>query len=150
MPVLSCISADAATDRTSEVIDTRGYSRVTILYHAGPQASSAVTAISLKHADAASNETTLTSGADVEGTAQSIGATDDGKVYSWEFIPGKRFYQIVVNKDGANNTNESAIALLYNADECPVTHAAGGTGAGTGTGAVATPVRLGLAVSGTI
>lgn len=149
MPVKTCLSADAATDTVSEVIDTRGFNRVCIVYHAGPQHNSSTVALKLQHADAASNETTLTSGADVLGSAQSVAGTADGQVFVWELIPGKRFYQVDINKDGTNATNESIIAYLYNADEKPVTHAAGGTGAGTGTGAVNTVVRLGLAASGT-
>lgn len=148
MPILTALSADAATDRTSEVIDCAGYNRCCILFHCGPQHNSSVCDIFLQHADAASDQTTLTSGADVLGSSQTIAGTDDGNVKYIEFIPSKRFAQLTVNKDATNATNESAIALLYNADESPVTHAAGGTGAGTGTGSVAGEV-LGLLTSGT-
>jgi hypothetical protein len=148
MPVLTALSADAATDRTSEVIDTKGYARVCIIYHAGPQHNSSVCNIFLQHADVASNETTLTSGADVLGSSQTIAGDDDGEVKYIEFKPTKRFYQLTVNKDATNATNESCVALLYGASRKPVTHAAGGTGAGTGTGAVAGEV-LGSASSGT-
>lgn len=148
MPILTPLTADASADRTSEVIDTKGYTRCCILYHCGPQHNSSVLAITLQHADAASDETTLTSGADVADSSQTVAGTDDGRVRYIEFIPTKRFYQLTVNKDASNATNEGAIALLYGADECPVTHAAGGTGAGTGTGSV-TGERLGVATSGT-
>lgn len=137
MPILTALSADAATDRTSEVIDTKGFSRVCVMYHCGPQHNSSVCNIYLQHADAASDQTTLTSGADVLGSSQTIAGTDDGNVKYIDFIPTKRFYQLTVNKDATNATNESAIAYLYNAATFPVTHAAGGTGAGTGTGSVA-------------
>jgi hypothetical protein len=137
MPILTPLTADANSDRTSEVIDTKGYGRVCILYHCGPQHNSSVCNIFLQQADAASNETTLTSGADVLGSSQTIAGTDDGNVKYIEFIPTKRFYQLTVNKDATNATNEGAIALLYRAGIKPVTHAAGGTGAGTGTGSVA-------------
>lgn len=148
MPILTPLTADAADDRTSEVIDTKGYGRVCILYHCGPQHNSSVLAIFLQLADAASNETTLTSGADVLGSAQTVAGTDDGNLKYIEFIPTKRFYQLTVNKDGTNATNEGAVALLYRAGIRPVTHAAGGTGAGTGTGSVAGE-DLGAAAAGT-
>lgn len=148
MPVLTALSADAATDRTSEVIDTKGFANCCIVYHCGPQHNSSVCDIYLQHADAASDQTTLTSGADVAGSSQTIAGTDDGNVKYIEFRPTKRYYQIVVNKDATNATNESAIAYLYNGDERAVTHAAGGTGAGTGTGSVAGEV-LGDPTSGT-
>lgn len=148
MPVLTALSADAATDRTSEVIDTKGFAKVCIIYHCGPQHNSSVCNIFLQHADVASNETTLTSGADVASSSQTIAGTDDGAVKYIEFVPTKRFYQLTVNKDATNATNESCVALLYGATKKPVTHAAGGTGAGTGTGAVAGE-SLGSASSGT-
>jgi hypothetical protein len=148
MPILTPLTADAAADRTSEVIDTKGYNRVCILYHCGPQHNSSVCAIFLQLADVASNETTLTSGADVLGSAQTVAGTDDGNVKYIEFVPTKRFYQLTVNKDGTNATNEGAVVLLYGAGVRPVTHAAGGTGAGTGTGSVAGE-DLGSAAAGT-
>ena len=148
MPVLTALTADAAADRTSEVIDTKGYARICILYHCGPQHNSSVCNIFLQHADVASNETTLTSGADVLGSSQTIAGTDDGNLKYIELVPTKRFYQLTVNKDATNATNESCIVLLYGAGIKPVTHAAGGTGAGTGTGSVAGE-DLGNASSGT-
>ena len=148
VPIKSCLSADAATATVSEVVDTRGYNRCCIVYHAGPQHNSSTVALKLIHADAASNETTPTNGADVAGSGQSVGGTADGQAFVWDFIPTKRFYQVDIAKDTSNATNESIIAYLYNSDEAPVTHAAGGTGAGTGTGTV-NVLRLGTATSGT-
>lgn len=149
MPIKTCLSADANSDTVSEVVDCAGFNRCCIVYHAGPQHNSSTVAIKLQGANAATNETTLTSGTDIADSAQSVAGTADGQVFVWEFQPHYRYYQVDINKDGTNATNESIVAYLYNADESPVTHAAGGTGAGTGTGAVNTPVRLGLAIAGT-
>lgn len=148
MPILSCLSADAASVRTSEVIDTKGYSRVSIVYHCGPQHNSSVLTVKLQHGDVAFNETIITDGADVEGSLFTVAGTDDGNVKVWEFTPSKRYCKVVVTKDTSNATNESIIAFLSHCDKKPPAHAAGGTGAGTGTGTVAT-LNLGYAASGT-
>lgn len=149
MPIKTCLSADANSDTVSEVIDTYGYRNCCIVYHAGPQHNSSTVAIKLQGANAATNETTLTSGTDIADSLQSVGGTDDGEVFVWDIEASFRYYQVDINKDGTNATNESIIAYLYNGDERPVTHAAGGTGAGTGTGAVNTPVLLTPAIAGT-
>lgn len=137
MPILTDIAA-ASANRSSEVIDTLGYDGVCIVLHMGTIATGAATVASLLHADAASNETTLTSSGAVEGTSQTIADDDDGQAFVWDVIkPTKRYYQLFVDKDATNNSEESAIAYLYRCKStAPATHAAGGTGAGTGSGTV--------------
>lgn len=139
--------ASAASDRTSEVIDCSNAAAVRIAVHHAAVHDSATYAITLQHSDAASDHTTLTSGADVLGSSQTIAGTDDDKVRYIDFVPTKRYYQVTFNKDGTNACAESAVAYLYMKDR-PVTHAAGGTTIGEGTAAV-TGEFLGTAVSGT-
>lgn len=130
VPILTYASGSA--DRTSKVIDTKGYNSVTIVTHFGTIASSAVTDIFLVEADAASDADTLTSGANVAGTSQTVADDDDNEVkYIDVNKPLKRYLQLTVNKDATNACAESAVAYLYNADKVPVTHAEGtGTGGG--------------------
>lgn len=144
VPVASYASANS--DRTSEVIDCLNCAAVRIVVHHAAVHDSATYSIYLQHADAASDETTLTSGADVYASSQTIG-TDDNVVRYFDFVPTKRYYQMVFNKDATNACAESAVAYLYMKDR-PVTHAAGGSGIGAGTAAV-TGEYLGQAVSGT-
>ena len=124
--------AAASADRTSHVIDTLGFNAMCIVFHNGTMATSATTAISLLRSDAASDSTTLTSGQAVAGTEQLLVAADDDVI---QFIDvaaldeGERYYMLKVDKNGTNNSDESAIAYLYNGSESPVTH-----GVGTGTG----------------
>lgn len=151
MPILSPLSESAADDRSSEVIDTKGYHSVVVMVHLGavdPNDPNNPSEAYLKSANVATNETTLSSGADVEDSSIAYDDDSDGVVLYWEFHPDKRYYQLVVNNEAATASNQSAVALLYNADKKPVTHAAGGTGAGTGSGAVS-GVDLGIATQGT-
>ena len=135
VPILSY--ASAATDRTSEVIDHLGYDRCCILVHFATIAAGGTNSIYRQHADAASDQNTLTSGADVAGSAQTIVDTDDNNVKFMDFRPTKRYSQLVVDKDATNACAESAIAILYNATSVPVTLAAGTSTIGEGAGTVA-------------
>ena len=136
VPLLSPLAAEAATARTSNVIDTKGYDAFTVLVHFGTIDGSAdAQSIKLSHADAASDGTTLTSGADVLGSSQAVASdADDDLFYINVTDPTKRFYQLTVTKDTTNALNESAVAILYrNKESVPVTHATGsGTSGGSG------------------
>lgn len=131
VPILTY--ASAATDRTSKVIDTKGYTGVCIVTHFGTIAASAVTDIYVQEADAASDADTLTSGADLAGTSQTVAADDDNEVKYIDIVnPKKRYLQLVVNKDATNACAESAVVYLYRGNVRPSTHAEGtGTGGGT-------------------
>lgn len=131
VPILTYASGTA--DRTSKVIDTKGFDAVCVVVHFGTIAASAVTDIYLQEADAASDADTLTTGADLAGTSQTVAADDDNEVKYIDVIrPLKRYLQLVVNKDATNACAESAVAYLYRSDSSvPVTHAEGtGTGGG--------------------
>ena len=98
--------------------------------------------------DAASDENTLTTGANVATSNQLIADTADNTISYFDFIPEKRYYQMVFDKDASNAAAGSAVAYLYNAKDRPVTQATGNTTIGEGTGAVAGEM-MGLAVQGT-
>ncbi len=140
--------ASAATDRTSEVIDTLGYKNCRVIVGHVVVHDSATYDIYLQHADAASDETTLTSGADVAGSSQTVGASDDNKLRIIEFEPTKRYYQVFFNKDGTNACSEYAICELYNGKSRPVALAGGTSTIGDGTATVVVEY-LGAAASGT-
>lgn len=131
LPILSYASGSA--DRTSKVIDMKGFDSVFIAVHFATIATGAVTDIYLQEADAASDADTLTSGANLAGTSQTVADDDDNQLFWIEVTkPLKRFLQLNVNKDASNATAESAVAYLYNADVSPVTDAEGtGTSGGS-------------------
>jgi hypothetical protein len=131
VPILSYASGTA--DRTSTVIDTRGYSGFCVVVHFATIAASAVTNIYLQHAAAATDNNTLTSGADVVGTSQAVADDDDNEVkYIDVKRPVTRFYQLVVNKDATNACAESAVVYLYGGNSRPATQAEGSGTVGGG------------------
>lgn len=146
VPILTHASGTA--DRTSEVLDHKGFRKCLVVVHFGTIAAGAVTSMKLQHSDAASDENTLTSGVDVADSAQTIAADDDNEVKFLDFVSTKRFSQLVIDKDGANACAEAAVAYLYDPEIKPVTHAAGGTTIGEGTDEAAGE-RDPLATSGT-
>lgn len=133
VPVLT--HGTGTADRNGEVIDTLGFDRCCVVVHFAAIASGAGV-IKLQQSDTATDQTTLSSPSDVLGSSQAVGATDDNGAKYIDFRPTKRYVQLVVDKDGVNASDESAIAYLYQADETPVTHAGGTTAVGDGTGAV--------------
>lgn len=139
--------AAATSDRNSEVIDTAGYGGCCIVVQHATIAAGSVMNIYLTSSDAASDENTLTTGANVATSNQAVADTDDDTVKYFDFIPEKRYYQVVFDKDASNLAAESAIAFLYNAKSRPVTQASGNTTIGEGVGAVAGEL-MGLATQG--
>ena len=148
VPILTYASGTA--DRTAAVIDTAGYDAFFIALHHTAIAAGATYKAFLQHADAASNSTTLTSGADVATSEQTFADTDDNKVSWFEVInPTKRFYQLNIDNDTTNATAQSAIAYLYRTRETqPQTHATG-SGTSGGSAAVLTGESMTNPASGT-
>ncbi len=140
--------ANANSDANSEVIDTKGYGGLCIVVHHGVINDSATANYYLTSSDAASDENTLTGGANVALSNQAVAGTDDNKAIFFDGIPEKRYYQMVFDKDATNAVSGSAIAYLYNAKDRPVTQASGNTTIGEGTGAV-TGELYGLMTQGT-
>lgn len=130
VPILSYASGTA--DRVSNVVDMKGYDSCIIVVHFAAIAAGGTNSIFLQEANVASNATTLTSGADLAGTLQTVADDDDNELkYIDVKKPLKRYLQLNVDKDTSNACAESAVAYLYNASERPVAHAEGtGTGGG--------------------
>jgi hypothetical protein len=146
VPILSYVNANS--DANSEVIDTAGYGGCCIVVHHGVINDSATANYYLTSSDAVTDENTLSSGANVATSNQAVAGTDDNKVLYFDFIPEKRYYQMVFDKDATNAVSGSAIAYLYNAKARPVTQSTGNTTVGEGTGAVSGE-DIGLAIQGT-
>ncbi len=140
--------ASGTADRTSEVFDTMGFGRACVIITHAAVHDSATYNIYLQHADAASDQNTLTSGANVATSNQLVAAADDDTIRYMDFVPTKRFGQVVFDKDASNACAESAIVILYNAATMPVVQGAGGSTIGEGVGAVQGEI-IGTAVTGT-
>jgi hypothetical protein len=146
VPILS-YSSESAT-RTSEVIDTLGYRGCLIVIHNAAVNNSAAHTTKLAHSDAVTNETTLSSGADIEGTSQAVSTADDHIMY-YDGKPTKRYVQLTYTKDAAQVSAQSAVAYLYNSKKRVTTHGAGSSTVGEGTAAVAGETTAVGWVSGT-
>jgi hypothetical protein len=95
------------------------------------------------------DENTLSSGANVATSSQTVDAANsDNDAFYFDFIPEKRYYQLVVNNDATNATSQSAVAYLYHPEKRGITQSTGNTTVGEGTGAV-TGELIGLAIQGT-
>lgn len=120
---------------TTNVIDTKGFNFCRVVVWLGAT-DIALTALKLQEADAASDATTLTSGADVTGTvfgtaANDTGststlptATDDGKFYTFEVaLQGRKRYlkPIVTVGDGAAGAFVVCWAELDRGEQVPTT-----------------------------
>jgi hypothetical protein len=147
VPILSY--ANANSDRTSEVIDTKGYGWTLIGVHFAAINDSVTEQIYLKSSDTATDENTLSSGSNVSTSAQSIvGTADNGLFYMW-VKNNHRYLQLTVDKDATNPSAEDGFAILMGAKIKPVTQATGNTTVGEGTGAVAGE-SVGLETQGSI
>lgn len=146
VPILSY--ASESSTRSSEVVDTLGYKNLCVIVHSAAVHDSAAHSLKLVHSDAVSNETTLSDGADVEGTSQAV-STADNTVHYIDGKPTKRYVMLSVVKDAAQASAQSAIAILYNSKRRPVTHAGGTSTVGDGTAAVAGELNATGWVTGT-
>lgn len=122
---------------TTNVIDTKGYNHVRVVVLIGAL-DIALTALKLQEADAASDATTLTSGADITasvfgtavndtGSASTLpSATDDNKFFTFEVDcrGRKRFLKpIITMGDGSTGGFVTCWAELDRGEQVPTTAA---------------------------
>lgn len=116
------VSAGSSDVTDCNVIDTAGYDGVRIIIGFGAITSGAATSVKLKHADAKTSDTALTSGADVAGTSQTVADTADSTVFIIDvYKPAKRYVQAFIARATQNAVVDFAIAELYGARKLPVT-----------------------------
>lgn len=110
--IFPCLAYAAGTaDRNGTEIDTAGYDTVTIVVQFATIAAGAVTSVKLQQ----DTVTGMGTAADLLGTGQTVAADDDDECKVIEIHnPRERFLRVVVDKDAANSTAESAVAYLYN------------------------------------
>lgn len=131
-------SAAGTATRTSTVVDAAGFDGVLFVVRFTAIEPSAATTITAQHSDAVTDNDTLDTGADIEGSEITVADDDDGKLFVLDVSrPLMRYLQLSVNKDESNESTESALAILYHADAMPTTH---GTGDGVGEGVASSDV----------
>lgn len=117
------ITAGAAgtSDVNGSTVDMSGFEEVMAIVQFGAIVSGAVTSIKWQEGDASD----MSDAADVTGTAQTIAATDDDKVFYIHVIkPRGRYGRVVIDR-GTQNAECSAMYLLGGAKTLPVTHGTG-------------------------
>lgn len=144
VPVLA--SGAGTTTRNTEVIDAKGFGRVAIVVHFSAIAGE-LTSLKVQHSDAVTNETTLSGGADIAGSATAIASTG-AKCRIYDICPAKRYLQLNVVKD-TGSTTEAVVAYLYQAKSKPVGFALGTSAVGEGTDVGAVAKVLNNPVTGT-
>lgn len=98
--------ASGTADRNGAVLDMQGYESALIVVHFAAIAGGAVTSIKAQQDTAVGMGTA----ADLLGTGITVAADDDNQIF-WINIhkPRERYIRVVIDKDAANATAESAI-----------------------------------------
>lgn len=110
----------AHTDINGAIIDLANALGVAFLVRFGVIVATAVTSIKVQHGDAAD----LSDAADIEGSAQTVAATDDGKLFVADVRnPTKRYARVVVLRATEDSTVQ-AEALVYGVRSAPITQPA--------------------------
>lgn len=124
--ISSAITPTAGAAGTSaingSVIDTANAEGVLFLVRMGAIVSGAVTSLKVQQGDASN----LSDAADIAGTNQTIGDTDDEEIFVVDIKkPAKRYVRLVVSRATQNATVASAEALVYGQRYNPVTQPSG-------------------------
>ena len=109
---LALAYASGNADRTGAIMDMSGSNGITATVTMAAIAGGAVTTFKMQQGDLANGSDM----SDLLGSGISIADDDDDQVFVSEiFKPTKRYVRMFMDKDGANNTAESAVYDLYGA-----------------------------------
>jgi len=104
-------------DINGSIVDMSGFEAIAFVVIFGAIVGTAVTGIRIQRDVDVAGGTM----ADIEGSAQAIADTDDGKiVISDVYRPGERYVRGVVDRGTANATVRAAFYILYGSHEHPV------------------------------
>lgn len=108
--------ASGSADRNGVTLDMLGYEGVLMLVKFAAIATGAVTQIKAQQGQASN----LSDAADLAGTRQNVADDDDNQVFQIDiWKPTERYLRLVVDKDAANATAESAVYIQYGAHKLP-------------------------------
>lgn len=111
--------AAGTSDIESDVVDMAGFDAVLFAVTLGAITAGAVTSFKIQEGD----ESDLSDAADLEGTAITIAADDDGQLVLSELVkPLKRYCRCVIDRGTQNAVVENVTAWKARAKERPVTH----------------------------
>ena len=105
--------------QTSSAIDTLGYEGVKIYSLFGTITSGAVTSVKVQQS---SDDGSVDTYADLEGTSQSVADDDDNQVVVHDiYRPRERYLKVVISRATQNAVIDGVIAVLYGAHKKPTT-----------------------------
>ena len=114
-------AADKADITDATVIDMQGFEAVRFIVGFGAIVGGAATSVKVLQGAAKTNDTTLTSGADLAGTGITVADDDDNTLVITDLIkPQERYVQVQVLRATQNSTVDLVIAELYGARKLPV------------------------------
>lgn len=113
---LPFLVASAAADRNGAILDMQGYEGVLILVQFADIAAGATTSIKAQQGALAA----MGDAADLEDTGIAVADDDDDQVFYIDLKPTERYVRVVIDKDGANATNECALYIQYGPNQRPV------------------------------
>jgi hypothetical protein len=112
--------AAGVTNITGDTIDMTGFEMITFIAAFGAIVGGAQCSIKAQRGSLAN----MSDAADIEGTAQTIGDTDDGKLFIVDIIhPGEPYVRLMCNR-ATQNITVAALAILSGARNRPVTQPA--------------------------
>jgi hypothetical protein len=110
--------ASANADRDGAGLDMSGFEGVLMVVKFAAIAAGAVTSIKAQQSD---DDGVADAYSDLLGSKIDVAADDDNQIFIIDLVkPRKRFVRLVVDKDAANVTAESALYIQYGAHKKPV------------------------------
>lgn len=117
--------AAGTSDINGSILDMQGFEGVLVIVRMGAITSGAVTSIKMQQ-DTDSAGGTM---ADLTGTAQTVGDTDDDETFYIDlYKPAERYVRLVVDRGTQNAVVASAEYIQYGAHLAPTTHGTGVNG----------------------
>lgn len=119
-------TAAGATDVTGSTIDTAGYNAVCFVVDIGTLTATQVTSMRAQQG-ALSDASDM---ADLEGTIAGPMADGDGSKFLVIDVikPAERYVRVIVDRATANAVINGGVAILYNANNVPITQSTGAGG----------------------
>lgn len=110
--------ASGTADRNGTILDMKGFEAVMIIVKMATIAAGATTSMKVQQGA----DSDLSDAADLEGSAITIADDDDDQIFICDLVkPTERYVRVVMDKDAANATAESAVYAQYDPREKPVT-----------------------------
>jgi hypothetical protein len=116
-------SGTASVKAPATGVDMSGFERVCFVVNLATIAASAVASAKIQQSDTAVDDAGFVDITSSDSTA--IVADDDDQIRLIEVQPTKRYVRLLLTKDATNAVAATVTAILFNADDSPVTQPTG-------------------------